>query len=513
MIMNFSRDSETFHRLRSDALRMRKALKNFLFFSPANEGCMHRRQLCISIGMDLISIASGSRLFNRIRIKASRTYKFQELRYPSPETVASMAALYCNELKLFNPQVKLCIPKAWAVIQSTELPAAAEENLPDVVAYELDRITPFRPDEAYYDYRLLNKANGKLLVATTATRMDTVDSYLRTLTEKGLPVTGLDTNLSASVACLNDTFKGQDLIFLDIGPGNYEGGLLQSGVMVAGCTGSFNGNNPDESLLTEIAEEVKPWIAGMKALNSEPKLIIHSCREMPYASLERELGTSLHMLEYDDLAGAIFPGNLSCEEIPYAAIGGVTSSLGTKSKSMNLLSRGKIKTTRTPLSLTIVLIAAILSMGMLSLLLPWYLKDQEVSALDRELFARKDAVKKIEALRKEYSSLQEELNTVAALKRNTPQALTILKELTQILPKNVWLTRVNITESNVSIEGYAASAANILPQIEASPIFSKVEFSSPTMRDARLNVDRFVIRMEIEGTTKEGPKGKNGAKK
>ena len=100
------------------------------------------------MGMDLLSIAHGTRSFNRIRIMGYKTYRFQEGRYPSPETVAAMTSLYCRNAKLVNPQVMLCVPKAWSVIQSTELPSAAKENLPDVVAYELDRITPFGSDDA-----------------------------------------------------------------------------------------------------------------------------------------------------------------------------------------------------------------------------------------------------------------------------------------------------------------------------------------------------------------------------
>jgi hypothetical protein len=80
------------------------------------------------------------------------------------------------------------------------------------------------------------------------------------------------------------------------------------------------------------------------------------------------------------------------------------------------------------------------------------------------------------------------------------------------LPKSVWLTRVHINDTNVTIEGYATSATDILPRIEASPYFAKVEFSSPTMRDAKMNMDRFVIRMELEGMKKEEQKVTNAAK-
>ena len=82
--------------------------------------------------------------------------------------------------------------------------------------------------------------------------------------------------------------------------------------------------------------------------------------------------------------------------------------------------------------------------------------------------------------------------------------------MTHALPKNTWLSRMRVTESTVEIEGYAASATDILPKLEGSPYFKKVEFASPTFRDSRMNSDRFIIKMEIEGLPEE--KGKNEKK-
>jgi general secretion pathway protein L len=149
---------------------------------------------------------------------------------------------------------------------------------------------------------------------------------------------------------------------------------------------------------------------------------------------------------------------------------------------------------------------------MLALFLPLYQENEKITAIDREISARKDAVKKVESLRKDFNSLQDEFKTIADFKQGKQSTLQIFKELTVILPKSVWLTRVHINDANVAIEGYATSATDILPRIEASPYFAKVEFSSPTMRDARMNMDRFIIRMELEGIKKEEPKAKNGKK-
>lgn len=42
------------------------------------------------------------------------------------------------------------VPPGWLVLRSFTLPAAAKENLAGAIAAELDRVTPFTPDQAYF---------------------------------------------------------------------------------------------------------------------------------------------------------------------------------------------------------------------------------------------------------------------------------------------------------------------------------------------------------------------------
>jgi Fimbrial assembly protein (PilN) len=67
-----------------------------------------------------------------------------------------------------------------------------------------------------------------------------------------------------------------------------------------------------------------------------------------------------------------------------------------------------------------------------------------------------------------------------------------------ILPKTAWVSRVRVTATSVDIEGYAVTATELIPKLEASKYFAKVEFASTTVRDPRMNADRFNIKMEIE---------------
>ena len=91
-------------------------------------------------------------------------------------------------------------------------------------------------------------------------------------------------------------------------------------------------------------------------------------------------------------------------------------------------------------------------------------------------------------------------------------ALNVVKELTTLLPSTVWLTRARVTETTVEIEGYAGTATELLTRLEQSKLFKKAEFTSPTIRDARTNSDRFVIKMELEGYEKKAASGENDEK-
>jgi general secretion pathway protein L len=130
---------------------------------------------------------------------------------------------------------------------------------------------------------------------------------------------------------------------------------------------------------------------------------------------------------------------------------------------------------------------------------PLKIEGKRLMKLDQEISVRKSDVKRVESLKKDIVELEKEIGTINDFKKNRAASLDIIKELTNIIPHNTWFTRMRITNLTVELEGYAESATSLLPKLEASKYFKKVEFSSPVMRDVKKGADRFVIRMEIEG--------------
>ena len=61
-------------------------------------------------------------------------------------------------------RVVLCIPADRVLQRNLALPAAAEDNLRQVLAFEMDRQTPFKADQIYFDSRILGRdASGRSL--------------------------------------------------------------------------------------------------------------------------------------------------------------------------------------------------------------------------------------------------------------------------------------------------------------------------------------------------------------
>jgi general secretion pathway protein L len=80
-------------------------------------------------------------------------------------------------------QVMLCLPPASVLRRRVVLPRAAEENLREVLAFEMDRQTPFAAEQVYYDYHPLPHAgaSGTLEVDLFVARRAEVDGLLERL--------------------------------------------------------------------------------------------------------------------------------------------------------------------------------------------------------------------------------------------------------------------------------------------------------------------------------------------
>lgn len=89
-----------------------------------------------------------------------------------------------------TPRVRLAVPSRSVLRRRLTLPAALEENLRQAIGYDLDRLTPFKADELYYDAVVVARdaAKGTIDVDFAAVRRPIVDTALAWATGWGAEV-------------------------------------------------------------------------------------------------------------------------------------------------------------------------------------------------------------------------------------------------------------------------------------------------------------------------------------
>ncbi len=472
-------------------------LARVLTFSLADDTIAPAKNVSVSISRGRVSVAYGTRVLSRIRMKGFKTYPMED-RYPTPEGLASTVSMALSSLHASGTGVTLCIPKAWAVVKTVEFPSSVRDNLPDVVSYEMDRLTPFTREEALYDFRILQEDGGRLSLVLVAARADLINPYIKALGERGFDVRKVIMNLSGLGTVCSYSHKCEDGIFFRLGENEYEAALFSGGLIAAVRAGSL-GTEDEKSRVNLISGEIRMLMEEAKKRGVSPQVILSLKSSSPTLREMLKLSMNATFKVFEE-GGSTF--GLPSGEIPYDAVGGVLESLRPGTRGLNFLRKGVQEKVRTPLTLSVMLVAAILIIWGVSLFVPVDVEKKRLEEIQSEIAARKEEVRKVEALRKESDTLESEIAVISNFKGARPSTLDLVKELTGILPKKTWLSRVRITETTVEIEGYSASATELLPKLEASKYFKKVEFASPTFRDVRMNYERFVIKMEIEGAKK-----------
>lgn len=87
----------------------------------------------------------------------------------------------------------LCLDADSVLRRTVILPLAVEENLRQALTFELDRFTPFKPEQVYFDFRVLDRDSGqrRLTVALAVVPRSLVDQEIARTVAIGVRVGGV----------------------------------------------------------------------------------------------------------------------------------------------------------------------------------------------------------------------------------------------------------------------------------------------------------------------------------
>ena len=117
---------------------------------------------------------------------------------PVDQQLIDIATISVRELRLWldeanipdNPIFILLLSPGQYLRRRFTLPSAAQENLKQVVGFELDRHTPFAAGQVYFAVRFLDSFAKKkqILVEVVLTPKNLLDTYVSTLQQAGIPL-------------------------------------------------------------------------------------------------------------------------------------------------------------------------------------------------------------------------------------------------------------------------------------------------------------------------------------
>jgi Tfp pilus assembly protein PilN len=480
--------------------RIGAPLMKALSYTPFEE-IFPSTALCISISQGRLDLLQAKRSLSKYRISAYKSFGFGEDVFPSPDDVATSAAVAMKEFGLKRADVILLVPRSWIIFKSAGLPAAAEDNLRNVIVYEFDRFTPFSAPDAMYDYHSDKEDDNQLHILLAAARGTTLSEYIGKLSAKAITVRRIDFDISAVSTLCGFASGMETFVFAEITPKGCAGGFVRSGRLRSAALTDFPAD--DDSKKSELIEE---FVYGQKKafaanIASVPVLLSFGddAANIRSAMVSRAKIPFRTINEYGDK----LPGLSGARSLSPAAAGGALESLWPKADGFNLLSRGARDRVKWPFLLTALLASVLAVLLALVMLIPVKKESAHLVRIEGNITKRKAEVMDIEKIRSEIERMIKRTTLVDSFKGERPLYVALVKELTERIPKTAWLTRIRISGSQVNIEGYAASATALVQVLEASRYFRNVEFSSPTFRDPQMGMDRFQIKMEITERKKE----------
>jgi general secretion pathway protein L len=415
----------------------------------------------------------------------------------------SLINTFISKHQINKERVSISIAREKTVVRFVRLPIAAKENLRRVVEYETSKYTPFEKGETYFDYHVLKEEKEWIHLFVVFVKKGEVDYHLALLKKIGIQPLSIQI---PSTAALNLFFynkrpqTGETSVLLDVTGSFFEMNLIQGG----DWRESFHLPLPPEEKESRIVNTFRR--SGLKGdslskstffvygLDAAEKML-PSLRESP--EIKGVSPPPLSRIEAEK--GVSRPDRI------FSSLGVPLKGLIKTRFDLNLLPfemRKKVRQIGKPLLVILTSLAVILSITWGIGVFTHY--SNELNAINAEIKKRKPEVEVVDKLQKQQEELRKEITELEKIKAEEVSKNEMLRELTQVLPAAVWIWNFKYNGKEVDISGFADSASDLIPLIDKSPIFEKVEFSAPVTKERMVRgteskeKERFKIKARLE---------------
>jgi len=450
----------------------------------------------------------------------------------------------------------LSIPGSKVIFKKLSLPSPTEENLEEVLGFEMDRYTPFTLEEIYFDYKIVKRdeARNIIHVLLIVVKKEALEYYLNLLKRISVKVRGIEVTSTALynvttkessgkrngldkrwIAKSSDWLKtkdwgkklltpwdrflnregsGQSLIeegsrfLVNIDNDSCEIGVVRASALVYSRCFNLSPQSSEAGSDEGVEERADEILSGIETTrlsltddNPEIHQFMFSGNGVDQSLIDHlKSKESIDAQLLDDLNIKINTDDAR-EKIHClsAAVGLALKGLKGVALDVNLIPRGmrpkKKKNWRLICGVTMMVLFLL---GISSFTVSFFVKERMyLSGLSERVSALKVRVKEVEKMQEEIAGAEGTIESLEKIKGDDISKLKILKELTQIIPEEIWLTRFSYNErkgkKEIEISGYADTASEIIPILEESKFFEDVKFKSSIVKDRKSNKEKMNV--------------------
>ena len=464
----------------------------------------------LSLGIDFkprhLVLTLLKRSFRRLRLLDYEIHPLvpENQREEREAQILNLINTFISKHHLGKERVSISIPREKAMVRFITLPTAAKENLRKVVEYEVPQYTPFERGEVYFDYQIVGEKKDKLQLFTIFMKKTEVDPYLSLLKKIGIEPFSIQipTVGALNLFYFNEGPKRDEVsVLLDVAEPFFEMNLLR-------------GEDWQESFHLPLTREKRE----LQILNTFKR---SGLEEESFAKSDffvYGLDTDeMFLAALDDLnqVKGVFPPPLGRIEIGdgnpiaykiYPSIGVPLKGLLRTRLDLDLLPfemRKKVRQIGKPLLIILASLAFLLALTWGGGTFMQY--RNELDTVNAEIKKRKPEVEALEKLQKQKDLCCNETAELDQIKSGEISKVKMLEELTKILPETAWIWSLKYNGKEVELSGFADSASDLIPLLDRSPLFEKVEFLAPVTKEMQMRggenkeKERFRIKMKLEG--------------
>lgn len=463
-----------------------------------------RDLLGIEFKEDSIIITHLKNSLSGLRALSSAIFPFK-----SDDEIISAIKEHLSKHGIRNGRIFVSIPDKWAIIKFTELPLTRERGkdaLFQLMRYEIERHIPFQIEDVNYDFQIADERDTAVKVVFAAVpkgKLDAVNEFLQKLSLSpdvitissfavlsAMEMSGVSIGgwrEVAGIAGKSDIFNKKEQVNVALYVHGMEANMavIKNGSCVDLKSFLIDETKPIQAFADDMAGYMTSILSEISAAGFNNILFAGGTASVPGIedALKEKLGINIIPVSLlDTLKGPEMTGIA-------ASAGAVLNGLGIGSYRINLLQHKTDYETKSTAALMAKILIAMVLFLIIGIFATGAVKEKRyLQSIENELNKNGPQVKALEKLSSDINTFKIQRDLLINVKREDI-ALEALRELTNVLPADTWITNLDYkgasseggkkSAGEIVVSGFSASSSKLISLLEDSPLFEQVVFVGP----------------------------------